>query len=104
MWELKWGEQLPKLILLQEGGVNVPSLNNRPQLSFGQSIYFKAYSDLQADRQIGMAVGSIPWSSLLKWAQREGMAGDDDFELLCYNIRMMENAAHEFQERKKGKD
>lgn len=88
---------------MQANGVKVKALDNRPDLLPGLDFYLNAFRELRYDRQIGMAVGPIPWSSIDRYAARHGIHGDD-FDVLLSHIRAMENAAFAFDERRnKGK-
>jgi hypothetical protein len=46
-----------------------------------------------------MTVGPIPWSSIDRWAVRNGV-DDDEFNTLVSHIRAMENAIYAFEQRK----
>lgn len=80
-----------------------PSIQNKPQLTIGLDLYWKAFVDLSADREIGMAEGPIPWSAVHLWAQRRGIHGDD-FERLWFIIHDMDVVymEHQGKEAKKG--
>lgn len=62
-----------------------------------------AFHELRSDRQIGMSVGPIPWSSIDRWAVRHNITNLEDFDELVSYIRQMEAALIEYEE-KQGKD
>ena len=69
-----------KVIIEQARKMGMPlpdSIANKPQLSAGLELYWKAFCELSSDREIGMAEGPIPWSSMDRWAIRHGIYGDD---------------------------
>jgi hypothetical protein len=47
-----------------------------------------AFWVLSADRQVGMAVGAIPWSVIDRYAERNGI---EDFETFHTLLRAMDN-------------
>jgi hypothetical protein len=51
-----------------------------------------AYDALSTTRQVGMALGPIPWTAVDRYAERYGLTGDA-FERLAVWIRMMDHAA-----------
>lgn len=83
-------------------GFSTPSYDNRPHLLPGLDFYLQAYFDLQNDRPMGMAVGPIPWSSIVTWAQINDMDADDLHEL-NYLIRAMERADRDYEQKKEKK-
>lgn len=66
----------------------------------GLEIYWAAYFELQSDRPIGMGLGPIPWSSIVKWAEINGLTDLHDITVLTGFIRAMEAADREFEEKK----
>lgn len=75
------------------------ALLERPALLPGLDFYFNAYIDLQNDRPMGMAIGPIPWSSIVTFAQIHSLDLDDLHEL-NHLIRKMEQADREHDEKK----
>ena len=73
--------------------MQVPSLDNRPSLMPHLSVYWDAFHSLRYDRQIGMAVGPIPWSSLDRYAQRYDVG---DFSVFEGHLRAMERVQMEW--------
>jgi len=50
-----------------------------------------------------MSVGSIPWSSIIKWCEVYRIHDINDIETVIRYFRAMELAEYEYDERKKGK-
>lgn len=86
-----------------EKGLPTPALDRRPTLENGLGFYFTAYNDLKYDRPIGMTLGPIPWSSVVKWGEIHGITDPDDLDVLNHHIRAMENAVYALEERRKAK-
>jgi len=71
-------------------GMPLPdSIIDKPSLVNGLEFYWKAFSDLSSDRDIGMGEGPIPWSAIHQWGTRNKIWGDD-FERLTMIIRGMD--------------
>jgi hypothetical protein len=59
-----------------------PQILNAPRLRAGLELYYQAFEDLHADRQLGFgAVGRIPWAVVDDWADRHGLTDDQRDEL-----------------------
>lgn len=56
----------------------------------GADEYLRAFSDLSGDRQMGMAAGPIPYTSIDRWAERNGIIDPDDFAALRDAIAVMD--------------
>lgn len=78
-------------------GTPPKALLERPELLPGLDIYLIAYEDLQHDRQIGMALGTIPWSSIHRWALFHGICCPNEVAVLERNIRVLESAEREIE-------
>ena len=62
-----------------------------------------AYDELLSDRSsVGFDIGSIPWSSIERWAQVHGLRDPDSIALIVYHIRALEKAARDFETAEKG--
>ena len=44
------------------------SIANEPQLEFGWQLYYTAFNELTHSRNVGMAMGAIPWEVVQKYA------------------------------------
>lgn len=81
-------------------GVTPKALLDRPQLLPGSDFYMTAYQELQTERSIGMALGPIPWSSIVSYAKSSGITDEDDIQDFLTIIRALERAADRFDNRK----
>ena len=80
----------------ERDGLPAAALDKRPELLPGLDFYLRAYHELGYDRQIGMSLGPIPWSSLDRYAAKYGIVDIDDFDVLQSHIRAMENAVYQY--------
>jgi len=85
-------------------GKRVKALENRPILLPGLDVYFNAYRDLSYDRPIGMDVGPIPWSSIVKWCQYNNIHDINDIDTCIRYIRKLEQVDHELKDKKGAKN
>lgn len=88
---------------MAESGVSVKALENRPVLAIGLDVYLNAYQELCYDRPVGLSVGPIPWSSIIKWCQLHELHDINDIDTFIRYIRKLEQVDQEIAERKKGK-
>jgi len=56
----------------------------------------KGYTALKYDRPVGMGVGAIPWSSIIKWCEVYHIHDINDIETVIRYFRAMENAEYQF--------
>jgi hypothetical protein len=89
-------------MLLQRAadGLPAPALDKRPDLLPGLDFYFTAYRELRYDRPIGMSLGPIPWSSVVRWGEIHGITDPDELAVLEHHIRAMESALAEIEDRR----
>lgn len=59
-----------ELSALRSAGVNVPMMQDCPQLDRQQELAMLVWRDLCGERQIGMSVGPIPWRAIVQWCDR----------------------------------
>lgn len=83
-------------------GKEVKALENRPVLQPGLDVYIAAFTDLYADRQFGMAVGPIPWSSIIKWCHVHGIYDINDIDVFIRHIRALEKVDSDIADKKTG--
>lgn len=83
-------------------GENTPAFKNRPTLLPGLDFYFTAYRELRYDRPVGITLGPIPWSSIVKWGELHGL-DVDDITVLEHHIRAMESVAAAFEAKREEK-
>lgn len=76
-------------------------MENRPTLLPGLDFYLNAYRDLQYDRPIGQMLGSIPWSSVIKWCHVHEIYDINDIDSILNHIRALEKAEYDFNEKRK---
>ncbi len=60
---------------------------------------WSAFRSLSTDRQIGMGLGPISWSSIDRFASRYGLVGDD-FDRLCSLMQAMDAAYRDYHQKK----
>ena len=71
----------------------------------GLDFYIHGFQDLKADRPVGMGVGQIPWSSIIKWCEVHDIHDINEKDSVIRYFRALEHAEYEFDEKKnKGKD
>lgn len=69
--------------------LNMPlpdKFKNKPKLGVGLEMYWRAFTELSGDRQVGMGEGPIPYASIHHWGVRNQIYGDD-FDRLVAVIR-----------------
>ncbi len=81
--------------------MSVKCLQDRPVLLPGLDVYFKAYQDLSFDRNIGMTVGPIPWSSIIKWCEVHGVYDINEIDTCVRYLRALEKVDFDLAERKR---
>jgi hypothetical protein len=99
-WQREWGGHIEHLEAMLASGKNVKALESRPILQPGLDLYFYGYQDLLYDRPIGMDVGLIPWSSIIKWCKLNAIYDINDIGTAIKYIRGMEAADREINDKK----
>jgi hypothetical protein len=92
--------------LNREGKPLPPGFSDRPKLSAGQRwLLHGAFWELSTDRQVGFGEGPIPWSSVARFADREGSCGIGFADFL-HIIRALDRAylQHRAEERDKAQN
>jgi len=57
-----------------ERGQEIPDVfREEPPLYPGEEFYLQAFNSLSKDRQIGMSIGPIPWSSVILYIDKKGL-------------------------------
>lgn len=74
---------------------------NRPELFVGLELYFDAFYELASDRQIGMALGPIPWSSMMLFCQVHALDSLQR-DLLVHHLTAMDSVFLSNANSKKG--
>jgi hypothetical protein len=78
---------------------SLPCVATRPELFGHLRFEWDAFRALSTDRPVGLAMGPIPWSSIDRFADRYGIAGDD-FDRLAELIQAMDVAYRDYHEKK----
>lgn len=73
------------------------ALDTKPELLPGLDFYMEAYIELLPDRQIGMAVGLIPWYNIKQYAIHHGVDCPNEFDKLRRYIRTLESYHRDFE-------
>lgn len=74
------------------------SLLNEPELLQGLSLYYNAFWELCPDRQVGMGVGPIPYSSIVTYCREWGL-NDEMSNIMRKLLRKMDGVFLEWQEK-----
>ena len=75
-------------------------LQNKPILIRGLEIYHRAYYELSTERQIGVnGYGLIPWGSIVKWSNHNGMNDYNSIEKVIKFVRALEFEERRYTER-----
>lgn len=69
-------------------GIILETVKPKPKVSLGLSIYLEAFFELDTERYVGMSIGRIQWSSIVRYAEYYGMNVDETI----YFIRKMDDA------------
>jgi len=81
---------------------NVPfpeKIQNAPDLGFGLLFFYQAFLDLVDCRQMGMALGPIPWTAVNDYCARYEIEGEQA-EILHYHVKHLDAAFLEAKNRK----
>jgi hypothetical protein len=74
---------------MERDGVELPeNVSEQPVLQGNLIGYLEAFYELDTERDHGMALGPIPWSSIVAYAERYGF----DVEEMVYFVRHMDGA------------
>jgi len=55
-------------------------------------VFYRAFQELNTDRQVGMTIGPIMFSSINAYAQRYGFNEPDIFDWFLWTIRILDQA------------
>lgn len=101
MWELAWGkhrEVMHKRYAEADVSQIPDQLLNEPMLHEGLDIYYSAFWELNTDRQVGMGLGPIPYSSIRNYCKDRGLGGDQSDNMMRL-LRKMDSEFIKFQEK-----
>lgn len=73
---------------------------NAPVVLAGLELYYEAFLELSTDREIGMGIGPIPWSSIDRYALRAGLVSDDDYADFKDLVRAMDGAFMRYEQQR----
>ena len=77
-----------------ERGQPLPdALLNAPDLLQGLDFFYNAFGQLSTCRPVGMGLGSIPWTAIDRYAERNDV---EDFDEFLYMVRKMDDAYIEY--------
>ena len=79
-----------------------PALLDEPELLQGLALYYNAFWELFPDRQLGMSVGPIPYSSIVTYCREWNLDGEMS-QLMLKLVRKMDNDFLEWQEKQSKK-
>jgi hypothetical protein len=89
-YDLRYQKEGKQWELLAARGRKAPDwFTVNPQLMPGEDFFFQAFWDLNSDRNVGMSLGPIPWSSIQTYGLSKGLECDM-IELLHVVIRSMD--------------
>lgn len=85
---------------LRERHPDAPSLRAKPEpLPLWLCHLPGAFFELSSCREFGMAVGPIPWTAIVEYAERMGACDEFGLEAFCRYIRDMDVAYLEYHNR-----
>ena len=79
--------------------MHVPALENRPSI-VGFEWLWEAFIELSTCRQIGMALGKIPWTAMREYVEAHGYCGEEAYVLRAV-VRHLDELFLKSQEEKK---
>jgi hypothetical protein len=85
---------------LREGLPFPEKIQNAPDLLTGLELYYLGFVELSDSRQIGMAMGPIPWKVIHDYCEAHHL-DEDQTEEMHHHIREMDAVYLEFHRRKK---
>ena len=92
-YQLEYGANAEEIARQHElNGLPVPShLTNAPELLPGLELYLMAFFDLDTERNHGMGIVAIPWSSIAKYSEFYEF-DQEQTDNLFYFIRRLDDA------------
>lgn len=72
---------------------------NAPELEIGNEFSYRAFLDLNGERQVGFTEGAIPWTAIHKYAEVYNLS-EDDAQDLCFIVAHMDRAYLEWRRKK----
>lgn len=68
------------------------AIANAPELFSGLEVYYEAFLELTTCRQVGFGEGPIPWDAIDRYAERHGIADEEDYEDFVDMVRALDDA------------
>lgn len=66
-------------------------IQNAPQLQTGLALFYMAFMDLTTERQVGEAIGAIPWTAVDRYCEANELYGEQR-EDMFYHIGRLDRA------------
>ena len=63
----------------------------------------RCWGDLSTERPIGMAVGPVPWSAIVRWCEFHGLDRDAT-RIILHVVRQLDNEQNEAERAKRQAD
>ena len=77
---MEWGKALDNLLAMERAGKRVPALEQMPTLPVDLEGALSCYLQTGSEKQIGMAVGPIPFSAIVNWCFLAGVTDPDEID------------------------
>lgn len=92
---MDWGDKFEKIVAAASsvgvGLATLPCVVTRVDLADELQFEWRAFKSLSSDRQVGMGIGPIAWSSIDRFALRYNICGDE-FDRFTSIIQSMDAA------------
>ena len=76
---------------------------NAPQLQMGLGLFYIAFLDLTSERQVGEAIGAIPWTAIDRWCLANRISGEQR-EDVFYHVGRLDRAYIDWYTEKRRKE
>lgn len=97
---MEWGDRSEDLVAMYRSRkLAVPRHLLPPDVMYGSEVYIEAFWSLSTDRPVGFSIGMIPFSSIDRYATRYGFDSVEEFSILEYVIRRMDQVYLEAKQR-----
>lgn len=76
------------------------AIKNAPNLLPGLELYYIAFNDLEASRDVGMGIGPLWWSTIQEWCEKNEL--DQEQTEACHiHLKQMDTAYIKYHNKKK---
>lgn len=79
IWWFQWGDKVEALQELRSRGLEVPALDNAPQLPPDEQIFWRSYCDCSTERRES---GAIPFSAVATWCELYGEPLEEHWDVI----------------------